>query len=65
MSHKNNLELKDISQYPELNLTEVENSLIARHLIFQRAMDEANLKVKGAQEKQNERDQKRATDEAN
>jgi exonuclease III len=36
MSHKNNLQLFKTMNYPELNLTEVENSLIALNLIFQK-----------------------------
>ena len=36
MSHKNHLEIVDTSKHPELDLNEVENSLIARNLIFQK-----------------------------
>ena len=36
MSHQNNLQLVDISEHPELELTEVENNLIALNLIFQK-----------------------------
>ena len=36
MANQNNLQLSDNSKYPELDLTEVENSLIARNLIFQK-----------------------------
>ena len=34
MSHKNHLEIYDIAEYPELLLTELENCMIARNLIF-------------------------------
>ena len=36
MSRMNELELLDISQYPELQLSELENSMIALNLIFQK-----------------------------
>ena len=36
MSNQNNLQLVDKSQYPELNLKEVENQLVAPNLIFQK-----------------------------
>ena len=35
MSHKNNLELFDVSGREELNLTELENALVARNILFQ------------------------------
>ena len=34
MSHKNSLGIFDITEYPELLLTELENCMIARNLIF-------------------------------
>ena len=34
MSHKNSLEIFEITEYPELLLTELENCMIARNLIF-------------------------------
>ena len=36
MSHKNNLQLIDLSNYEELHLTELENSMIALNIIFQK-----------------------------
>ena len=36
MSNQNNLQLVDISNYPELKLKDVENQLLARNLIFQK-----------------------------
>ena len=36
MSHKNSLQLFDITAFPQLHLTEVEHSLIALNLIFQK-----------------------------
>ena len=36
MSNQNNLQLVDISKFPELKLTELENQLIALNLIFQK-----------------------------
>ena len=36
MSNQNSLQLMDLSQYKELNLTELENSMIALNIIFQK-----------------------------
>ena len=36
MCHRNNLQLLDIRKYKELNLTELENSMIALNVIFQK-----------------------------
>ena len=36
LSHKNNLRVYDHDIYPELNLTELENALIAKNIIFQK-----------------------------
>ena len=39
MSHKNSLELIDLSNYEELNLTELENSMVALNIIFQKVFN--------------------------
>ena len=36
MSNQNNLQLMDLSHYEELHLTELENSMIALNIIFQK-----------------------------
>ena len=45
--HKNGLELFDLKNYPEFDVTELENSLIARNIIFQKFVILPKSRMKG------------------
>ena len=51
ISHKNSLELVDLEPYPELKLTPLENTLIAKNIVFQKIVTLPKSRWSGTKDK--------------
>ena len=51
MSHKNNLEVFDIEDFPELLLSELEQCLIARNLLFMKVHQKPKSRMPGVHDR--------------